>query len=150
MTNPFYNKGFDVLQGSSNRSDALEGEFQAVEQGFEAVNARFAGIDPYNTELVAARQGQASLLLNLQRYLSTLAPATANLSMGGFRVENAGPAVAGSDLVTFTQLIAATTPGNPPAASSETFGLSLTNREGTASYSLSTPDALALMGMGVI
>jgi hypothetical protein len=74
MTNPFYNKGFDVLQGSSNRSDALEGEFQAVEQGFDAINSQFAAIDAYSTELVAARQGQASLLANLLRYAPLSSP----------------------------------------------------------------------------
>lgn len=79
MSNPFYNKGFDVLYGSSNRSDALEGEFLALDQGFDSINARFAAIDPYNTELVAARQGQASLVLNLARYALLSSPAFTDL-----------------------------------------------------------------------
>jgi hypothetical protein len=145
--NDYYNRLFDVVPQTFARSGAVEAEFLRIEQGFDGLQAVLA---PASAELTAARQGQASLVLNLQRYLSTFAPAANHLSMGGFRVQNAGPAVSGGDLVTFTQLIAATTPGNPPAASSDTFGLSLTNREGTASYSLSTPDALALLGMGVI
>jgi hypothetical protein len=68
MTNAYYNKGFDVLQGSSNRSDALEGEFQAVEQGFDAVEPRLQ-------ELTTARQGQASLLANMLLKAPVASPA---------------------------------------------------------------------------
>ena len=150
MSNPFYERLYDVLPLSFARSAAVEAEFERIEQGFDSASARFSLEDAYNNELVAARQGQASLLENIQRYLSTSTPATASLNMGGFSVTNAGAAQASTDLVTFAQLVAATTPGNLPAAPSDTFGLSLTNREGTASYSLSTADALALSAMGIV
>jgi hypothetical protein len=91
--NPFYERAFDVAPNTFARSAQVEAEFERIEQGFD-------GVKPFTDDITAARQGQASLLLNLQRYLSTFAPSTASLDMGGFLVRNVGAPLLGGDLAT--------------------------------------------------
>ena len=102
MSNPHYTRAWDVLEGSSNRSDGLEAEFLAIEAGFDSVEAQLAASDAAEAatqaEVTAARQGQASLAANLTRYLSTFAAATGNLDMGGFRVRNVPTPLLAGDL----------------------------------------------------
>lgn len=97
MSNPYYVRLFDVSPLTFARSGGVEAEFERVEQGFDAIDAALA---PSLTEVSAARQGQASLLLNLQRYVSTFAPAPGNVDMGGYLMRNGGAPVLAGDLTT--------------------------------------------------
>jgi len=67
-----------------------------------------------SSEVLAARQSQASLLVNLQRYVSTFAAMVGDIDAGGFKVENAADAVNPQDYVTLAQLMAASFDGLLP------------------------------------
>jgi hypothetical protein len=96
--NPHYERAFDVAPSSFARSAQVEAEYERVEQGFDSVESRLSIGDVYDLELVAARDGQASLLLNLQRYVSTFAPASASVDIGGFLVRNSSSPLLAGDL----------------------------------------------------
>jgi hypothetical protein len=156
MTNPHYVRSFDVLEGSSNRSDAVEAEFLAVQAGFDSVEARLDTGEAYDAELVAARQGQASLALNLARYLSTFAAATGNLDLGGFLVRNAGAPLLAGDLATkayvddvraYATGLSFTTalPGQNPGVA----GLPVVTDGATASWGLPHFAHIALLNAGI-
>lgn len=58
MTNPYFVRSFEVLQGSANRSDAVEAEFSAVEAGFDGVTSKFSGVDANLAAAIAAPNGE--------------------------------------------------------------------------------------------
>lgn len=89
MTNPFYNRDFDVLEGSSNRSDAVEAEFQAIGQGFSLVAAYTAALD-------ALKGAAASISAAVVRYADGL---TANLAANGRRILGLGDPLDAGDAV---------------------------------------------------
>jgi len=70
-----------------------------------------------SAEVLAARQSQASLLANLQRFVNTFAAMTGNVDVGGHLFKNAADAVDPQDYVTLQQLLnasfAGTLPGQP-------------------------------------
>lgn len=149
MSNPFYTRLFSAVPQTFARSSAVNGEFARIELAMDAVNARFLAIDSYNTEVVAARQSQASLLANLQRYVSTFAPAPGNVAMGGNRITGAGDALNSQDYATLAQLNAAAFGAALPAQPLDRSGFGMTTRNGEASWSLSTAEALALLALGI-
>lgn len=65
---------------------------------------KYAGLltflDPYIDELIAARQGQANLDDNLDRYVLRAGTLAANLDFGGFRAVNGGVPVNPGDYTT--------------------------------------------------
>ncbi|MFN7882094.1 MAG: hypothetical protein ACK5PF_03640, partial [bacterium] len=65
----------DVAPSSFARSAQVEAEYERVEQGFDSVESRLSIGDVYDLELVAARDGQASLLLAIQRKANLESPA---------------------------------------------------------------------------
>lgn len=76
--NPFYERQFDVNPQTFARSLQVEGEFTRIEQGFDGVKTRLDSADAVgtalNAEVVAAREGQASLLLSIQRKANLASP----------------------------------------------------------------------------
>ena len=60
--NAYYNRLFDVNPLTFARSGGVEAEFLRIEQGFDGVES---ALTPTISEVVAARQGQASLLANM-------------------------------------------------------------------------------------
>lgn len=113
MANPFYTFADLNVAFTLARSGNVDASLQAIEVAFDGVYA-------YTQELVAARQGQASVLANLGRYVSTVAPMPADLDGGGYRFKNAADATADTDLVTRRQLYSvAMSAAMPSAADAE-------------------------------
>lgn len=158
--NPFYERQFDVNPQTFARSLQVEAEFTRIEQGFDGVKTRLDSADAVgtalNAEIVAARQGQASLVLNLARYLSTFAPATGNADLGGFLVRNSASPLLASDLANKQYVddvrayatglsFASALPGQSPAVA----GLSVVTDGATASWGLPHFAHIALLSAGV-
>lgn len=73
-----------------------------------------AGWEAAKAEVEAARQAQASLLANLQRFISTFAAAPGDVDLGGHRIGNAADGVSPTDYVTLQQLVTAALSGSIP------------------------------------
>lgn len=110
---PFYIRIFSALPLTFARANPLMAEFDRIQAGFAAVESGAVA------EVTAARQGQASLVLNLARYANYYAPAVASLDMGGHRVINAADGNADGDYVTVRQLNAAVFSPALPAQTSQ-------------------------------
>ena len=82
--NPYYTHS-SALPANQTRgtSSSMRTEFDTVAAGFDGVSTDITSL---NTEIVAARQGQASLLLNLSRYVSTISGMPGNIAANGFRI----------------------------------------------------------------
>lgn len=89
----FYTNTLAAVPETLIRAQMFNSQFSAVESGFAAVEL-------VTDDVVASRQGQASLLVNLQRYVSTFAPAPGNVDMGGNLLRNGGAPVLAGDLTT--------------------------------------------------
>lgn len=97
MSNPYYTRLFNPAPLTFARSGEVIAEYERVKQGFDALDLNLA---PSLVEVAAARQGQASLLLNLQRFITTFAPAPGNVDMGGYLLRNGGAPVLAGDMTT--------------------------------------------------
>lgn len=89
----FYTNTLAAVPETLIRAQMFNAEFSAVQAGFAAVEL-------VTDDVVASRQGQASLLLNLQRYVSTFAPAPGDVDMGGYLMRNGGAPLLAGDLAT--------------------------------------------------
>ena len=112
MPNRYYNANLGAAALTLIRSSQLNGQFTSVGLGFDALQTDY---DATRAELLAARQGQATLSANLSRYLSTAAPAAGSMNMGGYRITGAADGVAASDYATVNQLTQASFSGVLPA-----------------------------------
>lgn len=97
MSNPYYTRLFNPSPLTFARSGEVRAEYERVQQGFDGIDAALA---PSLTEVSAARQGQVSLLDNLQRFVTTFAPATGNADLGGFAINNLAAPSALADAAT--------------------------------------------------
>ena len=93
----FYTRVFNAIPLSFARVAPLKAEFDRIAQGFTAAADKYDGPA---ADVVAAREGQASLLASLGRYLSTLRPATGSVDMGGHRLRNVAAPELGGDVAT--------------------------------------------------
>lgn len=87
----FYTNTLAAIPYTTIRAQMFVAEFDSVQSAFDQVKV-------YTDELTAARQGQASLLVNLQRYVGTAAPAPGNVDLGGNLMRNGGTPVLPGDL----------------------------------------------------
>lgn len=86
MSNPYYNSTFTAAPLTLIRSATANAQFSLIAAGFDAV---YAVTLPMNTEVVAAREGQASLLLNIQRRITASVGLTQDLNCNGFKLTGA-------------------------------------------------------------
>lgn len=87
------------------------------EEYLEKVAGLLDHLEPLLDELLAARQGQGSLSLNLARYILASAGLQGALPANGHRITGAADAAADGDYVTLRQLVAtAFAPGLPGQA----------------------------------
>ena len=98
----FYTRLFSALPLTFARSKPLMAEFDRIQAGFTAVET--GDLAANSAEIAAARQGQASLVLNLGRFLSIFAPAAGSADMGGNRIRNAADAALSTDYTTLQQV----------------------------------------------
>lgn len=91
-----------------------------------------AFLDPYIDELVAAREGQASLLANNLRYIKNAAGLTQNLPANGYRIQGLPTPVAADEPATKAFAEGLAFSSALPGVSAVTKGLEITNN-GTVS-----------------
>lgn len=105
-----------------------------------------AFLDPYIDELVAAREGQASLLANNLRYIKNAAGLTQDMPANGFRITGLPTPVAAGDAATkaFTESLAFS---SALPAQAGNVGKEITTNGATASWGITTPGALAVLNM---
>lgn len=96
MTNRFYNTTFTALPLTLIRSAAANGQFALVDAGFVSVQGE---LDGQLAEIVAGRQGQASLAANFALKVP-YSGLTQNLPAGGYRITGLGTPSASADAVT--------------------------------------------------
>ena len=98
----------------------------------------------YLTELENARQGQASLLVNLQRYIVANTGLAANLPAGGFKITNLGTPTATTDAATKSYADGLSFAAALPAQAGSA-GLEITTDGTTASWGVTAFGALATL-----
>jgi hypothetical protein len=97
MTNAFYN------HVSANPANQTRGNSSTMRAEFDAIVAGFDGVDALNNEVIAARQGQASLLANM----ALKAPAASPTFTGTPSAPTASPGTATTQLATTAFMMAA-------------------------------------------
>lgn len=98
------------------------------------------------TEVENAREGQASLLINMQRKITASDGLTQDLNANGFRFFGAVTPVAVDELVTKGYADGLAFGSALPGISADTDGLGVTNDGATASWGESAADATANFG----
>lgn len=103
-------------------------------------------LDPYIDELVAAREGQASLLANNLRYVKNAAGLTQDLPANGFRITGLPVPVAASEPATksFAEGLAFS---SALPAQAGNVGKEITTDGANASWGITSPGALAVLNM---
>ena len=142
MPNPFFTYGGSIQPFQRAKSISVAGELLAVQAGFDGVQA-------YSSELVAARQGQLSLLANLGRYVTTANPVSGDVDFGGFLVRNVSSPLLSGDAANKSYVDGMTLTNITPTVAGNS-GKELTNNGSVAAWGLSVAGAISLMNSGCI
>lgn len=141
MSNPYYIRSFTAVPLNAIKSAPQNDEFERVEDGFDAVSVAIAALD---SEVLAARQNQPSLLVNLLRYVNGVSGLTQALQLNGYRVTGAVSPLSNDELASKGYVDAqAFSPALPGQAGQA--GKEVTTDGTNATWGLTGPGALAIL-----